>query len=177
MWSDILWFKFCFHDTAPICIFVLALRTSLLTAHVFLLSLKHFFRPTFDQEAIAKDHSLASFLEKSIHLWLSCRNGLELFTSYIQLVYGVLMQRDRLVPFLVWSEPLALYLPWNLTTPFPNGFLCLRLTQTFWPALSSNSETKWKGKKCTSNELSPMSQTQNTLQIHNLPKDLQVWWY
>lgn len=111
MWSDILWLKFCFHGTAPICIFVLALRTSLLIAHVFLLSSEHFFRPTFHQEAIAKDRSLASFLEKSIHLWMSCRNGLELFISCIQLVYGVLMQRDRLVPFLVWSEPLALQLP------------------------------------------------------------------
>lgn len=66
--SDILWFNFCFRDTALICIFALTLRTFLFTVPMFLLSLKHFLRPKFLQEASTKKPGLASFLEKSIHL-------------------------------------------------------------------------------------------------------------
>lgn len=91
----------------------------------------------FLREAVSKDPSLASFLKKPILLWLSCGNGLELFTSHIQLAYGILMQRNRVVSSLVWSEPLAWQQLWNLIACFPSGFICLGLTQPFWPVLSS----------------------------------------
>lgn len=89
MWSDILWFNFCFHDTAPICISVETLRTSLFTAHVPPVL------EAFLQDAIAKDPSSASLLEKSIHLWLSCGNVLELFKAHIQLAYRALVQKKK----------------------------------------------------------------------------------
>lgn len=44
MCNDILWLHFCFHDTALICIPVVAFGSPLLVAHVHLLSLMRFFR-------------------------------------------------------------------------------------------------------------------------------------
>lgn len=52
MWSDILWFKLCFPDTAPICVSVAALRTLLLSARGSLQPLKHFFGSTFLQTPV-----------------------------------------------------------------------------------------------------------------------------
>lgn len=68
--------------------------------------------------------------------------------------YEVLMWRNRRVPFFVWSEPLAWQLWWDLLAPFPNGLLCLGLSQTFWPALPSISGAKWKGEKKTHTNIS-----------------------
>lgn len=115
--------------------------------HVCVLWLKPVYRPPFLQNP-----HLASFLEKPVHLWLSRGNGLELFTTPIQLTDKVLMQRNRPIPFLVWSEPLAWKQPQNLMAPSPNGVLCLGSAQAFWLATPSSFQTKWEGQKQTSSE-------------------------
>lgn len=135
-----LWFHFCFHDTAPICISAVALRTSPLT-RVFPC---HW---SMSQVHVSAGPSLASLLEKPMHLWPSCGNGHELFRTQSQCVYKVSIQRNRLVPFVVWSDPWVWKQLWNLTAPFPGGFLCLGLTWPFWPAPPASSKTKWEGKK------------------------------
>lgn len=134
-----LWFNFCFHDTASICISALALRTFLLT-HVFPCPWSR------SQAHVSPGPGLASLLEKPMHLWPSCGNGLELFRTHSQLAYKVSTQRNRLVPFSVWSEPWAWKQPWNLAAPFPMVFFAWgRLG--LWPPPPASSKTKWEGKK------------------------------
>ena len=147
MWSDILWFKLCFPDTAPICISEAALKTHPFLARGALQLLKHFCGFTFLQTPVWH-------LSEGRQSICDClmETGLNYSNPTSSLLMGVLMRRNWLVPFFVWSEPLA-WQPWrNLIAPFPNGFLCLRLSQTLWPALPLSSGAKWKGKKCTSTD-------------------------